>query len=103
MQWSRFLGVFVDQFSMMLITLPIFVPLVTRLGIDPIWFGSDLQQLGVLLPPHRLLLRSCGEWLPATAYILQAVVPYLFLGIALIALLLQFPTIATWLPTLLVG
>jgi TRAP-type C4-dicarboxylate transport system permease large subunit len=34
-----FLGLFVDQVSMMLITLPIFMPLVTRLGIDPVWFG----------------------------------------------------------------
>jgi TRAP-type mannitol/chloroaromatic compound transport system permease large subunit len=34
-----FLGVFVDQVSMMLITLPIFMPIVQQLGIDPVWFG----------------------------------------------------------------
>ena len=54
-----FLGIFVDQVSMMLITLPIFMPLVQRLGIDPVWFGVMFlicMQLGLLLPPHGLLL-----------------------------------------------
>ena len=34
-----FLGIFVDQVSMMLITLPVFMPIVAKLGVDPIWFG----------------------------------------------------------------
>ena len=34
-----FLGIFVDQVSMMMITLPIFMPVVQALGIDPVWFG----------------------------------------------------------------
>ncbi|MEO8654181.1 MAG: TRAP transporter large permease subunit, partial [Ramlibacter sp.] len=54
-----FLGVFVDQVSMMMITLPIFMPIVQTLGIDPIWFGVMFlicMQLGLLLPPHGLLL-----------------------------------------------
>src|SRR5688572_22102281 len=48
-----FLGVFVDQVSMMLITLPVFMPIVVRLGIDPVWFGVLFlicMQLGLLLP-----------------------------------------------------
>ena len=56
-----FLGVFVDQVSMMLITLPVFMPLVQRLGVDPIWFGVLFlicMQLGLLLPPHGLLLMT---------------------------------------------
>ena len=54
-----FLGCFVDQVSMMLITLPFFMPLVQRLGIDPIWFGVMFlicMQLGLLTPPFGLLL-----------------------------------------------
>ncbi len=56
-----FLGVFVDQVSMMLITLPIFMPIVQQLGIDPVWFGVMFlicMQLGLLLPPHGLLLMT---------------------------------------------
>src|SRR5258708_16428261 len=54
-----FLGLFVEQVSMMLITLPIFMPLVQNLGVDTVWFGVmflSCIQLGLLLPPHGLLL-----------------------------------------------
>src|SRR5262245_52140618 len=54
-----FLGIFVDQVSMMLITLPVFMPIVQRLGIDLIWFGVlylICMQVGLLLLPHGLLL-----------------------------------------------
>ena len=56
-----FLGIFVDQVSMMLITLPVFMPIVAKLGVDPIWFGMLFlicMQLGLLLPPHGLLLMT---------------------------------------------
>jgi TRAP-type mannitol/chloroaromatic compound transport system permease large subunit len=56
-----FLGIFVDQVSMMLITLPVFMPIVQRLDIDLIWFGVlylICMQLGLLLPPHGLLLMT---------------------------------------------
>ena len=56
-----FLGIFVDQVSMMMITLPIFMPVVQALGIDPVWFGVMFlicMQLGLLLPPHGLLLMT---------------------------------------------
>ena len=52
-----FLGCFVDQVSMMLITLPFFMPLVQQLGVDPIWFGVLFlicMQLGLLTPPFGL-------------------------------------------------
>ena len=54
-----FLGCFVDQVSMMLITLPFFMPLVQKLNIEPIWFGVMFlicMQLGLLTPPFGLLL-----------------------------------------------
>src|SRR6202012_1891481 len=56
-----FLGIFVDQVSMMLITLPIFMPVVQQLNIDLVWFGVMFlicMQLGLLLPPHGLLLMT---------------------------------------------
>ena len=51
-----FLGCFVDQVSMMLITLPFFMPLLQRYDVDPIWFGVLFlicMQLGLLTPPFR--------------------------------------------------
>jgi tripartite ATP-independent transporter DctM subunit len=104
-----FLGIFVDQVSMMLITLPVFMPIVLRLGIDPIWFGILFlicMQLGLLLPPHGLLLMTMRGVAPAQvtmAHIFQAVVPYVIMSLLLLTLLLLFPGVATWLPSRLVG
>ena len=102
------LGIFVDQVSMMLITLPVFMPIVQRLGIDPIWFGVLFlicMQLGLLLPPHGLLLMTMRGVAPPQvtfAHIFQAVVPYVFMSLLLLALILFVPEIATWLPNLLI-
>jgi tripartite ATP-independent transporter DctM subunit len=102
------LGVFVDQVSMMLITLPVFMPIVQRLGIDPIWFGVlylICMQLGLLLPPHGLLLMTMRGVAPPEvtfAHIFQAVVPYVCMSLLLLGLILFAPGIATWLPNLLI-
>src|SRR5438477_8748759 len=74
-----FLGLFVDQVSMMMITLPIYMPLVLKYGVDPVWFGVMFlicMQLGLLLPPHGLLLMTMkGVARPEVtmAHIFQAV------------------------------
>ena len=102
-----FLGLFVDQVSMMLITLPVFMPIVQRRGIDPIWFGVlylICMQLGLLLPPHGLLLMTMRGVAPpqvAMADIFLAVVPYVVLSLILLAVIAMFPAIATWLPAIL--
>ena len=99
-----FLGVFVDQVSMMMITLPIFMPIVQTLGIDPIWFGVMFlicMQLGLLLPPHGLLLMTMRGVAPVEVtmvHIFRAVIPYLFMSLVLLAAVFWFPPIATWLP-----
>ena len=104
-----FLGIFVDQVSMMLITLPVFMPIVTRLGVDPIWFGVLFlicMQLGLLLPPHGLLLMTMRGVAPpevTMGHIFKAVVPYIVMSLLLLALLLLVPAIATWLPNQLIG
>ena len=102
-----FLGIFVDQVSMMLITLPVFMPIVQRLGIDLIWFGVlylICMQLGLLLPPHGLLLMTMKGVAPpevTMAHIFRAVVPYIAMSIVLLLIIIAFPAIATWLPNLL--
>ena len=102
-----FLGVFVDQVSMMLITLPIFMPIVQRLGIDPVWFGVMFlicMQLGLLLPPHGLLLMTMRGVAPpevTMTHIFVAVVPYLALSLLVLALVFFVPGVALWLPKML--
>ncbi len=102
-----FLGVFVDQVSMMMITLPIFMPVVQALNVDQVWFGVMFlicMQLGLLLPPHGLLLMTMRGVAPAqvtTGQIFQAVVPYIAMSLLLLAAVFWIPAVATWLPALL--
>jgi len=102
-----FLGIFVDQVSMMLITLPVFMPIVQRLGIDLIWFGVlylICMQLGLLLPPHGLLLMTMKGVAPkevTMAHIFRAVVPYVAMSLVLLIVIIMVPAIATWLPNVL--
>jgi TRAP-type mannitol/chloroaromatic compound transport system permease large subunit len=99
-----FLGIFVDQVSMMMITLPIFMPVVQALGIDPVWFGVMYlicMQLGLLLPPHGLLLMTMRGVAPPSVtmgHIFAAVVPYVAMSLLLLAAVFWLPAIATWLP-----
>src|ERR1700723_558668 len=99
-----FLGIFVDQVSMMLITLPIFMPIVQQLGIDPVWFGVMFlicMQLGLLLPPHGLLLMTMKGVVPPQirmSHIFRAVVPYILLSVLMLALVFFVPAVALWLP-----
>ena len=102
-----FLGIFVDQVSMMMITLPIFMPVVQALNIDLVWFGVMFlicMQLGLLLPPHGLLLMTMKGVAPpqvSMLHIFQAVVPYVVMSIILLALVFFVPAVATWLPALI--
>jgi tripartite ATP-independent transporter DctM subunit len=101
-----FLGCFVDQVSMMLITLPFFMPLVARYGIDPVWFGVLFlicMQLGLLTPPFGLLLFTMKGVAPPSISMQQvyaAALPYVWLGAAVLVLIFLFPAVATWLPAL---
>ncbi len=102
-----FLGIFVDQVSMMLITLPIFMPVVQAFNIDLVWFGVMFlicMQLGLLLPPHGLLLMTMKGVAPPEvrmSHIFQAVVPYVAMSILVLALVFFVPSVALWLPKLL--
>lgn len=102
-----FLGLFVEQVSMMLITLPIYMPLVQKYGVDPVWFGVMFlicMQLGLLLPPHGLLLMTMKGVAPAEVrmgHIFVAVLPYIVMSLLLLALVFFVPAVAVWLPQFL--
>jgi tripartite ATP-independent transporter DctM subunit len=104
-----FLGLFVDQVSMMLITLPFFMPLVTKLGVDPVWFGVLFlicMQLGLLTPPFGLLLFTMKGVAPPDIEmgdIFRAAAPYVCFGLLVLLLVFLWPPLAIWLPRLMGG
>ncbi len=101
------LGFFVDEVSMMMITLPFFMPLVQRMGVDPIWFGVLFllcMQIGLLSPPFGLLLFAMKGVAPphiTMKQVIQAVMPYMYFGILIMLVVFLWPPLATWLPSLL--
>ena len=102
------LGCFIDQVSMMLITLPFFMPLVAVYGFDPVWFGVLFlicMQLGLLTPPFGLLLLTMQSVAPRHIRMPQiwvAAAPYVAMGLVALAAVMAFPPIATWLPGALI-
>jgi tripartite ATP-independent transporter DctM subunit len=102
-----FLGSFVDQVSMMMITLPFFMPLVQKFNLDPLWFGVQYlicMQLGFLHPPFGLLLVTMKGVAPPhipMSEVIWSAVPYLLFGLLALVLVVFFPPLATWLPGLM--
>lgn len=103
------LGMFLDDFAIVFITVPLFVPIVESLGYDTIWFAILFivsMQSAYLTPPFGYNLFYMRSVAPpeVTIYDLyKAAVPFILLQILGLALLLIFPGIALWLPELLYG
>jgi tripartite ATP-independent transporter DctM subunit len=99
-----FLGCFMDQLSMMLLTAPIFFPLAKTLNFDLVWFGLIMLlalEIGYTTPPFGLLLFVMkGVAPPGTTMrdIYMAGMPFIACVLLLIALIIVFPPLATWLP-----
>ncbi|MFN4098257.1 MAG: TRAP transporter large permease subunit, partial [Pararhodobacter sp.] len=101
------LGMFMDQVSMMLITLPLFMPIAYMYNFDPVWFGLMLllaYEVGFTTPPFGLLLYIVlgvapkGTSLRTMSY---AAAPYVGLTLFLILLVAMIPQLALYLPSLM--
>ena len=98
------LGMLMDQLSIMLITLPFFMPLVAEAQIDPVWFGVMMLvalEIGLVTPPFGLLLFIMQSVAPegvSMRAILLSIIPFLALELVGLALIFAFPAIALWLP-----
>jgi len=100
-----FLGCFMDQVSMMMITVPLFMPLVQQAGFDPVWFGVLMLmclEISLATPPFGLLLFVAKGASPETPMrdIVRSVAPFIALALAVVVLLVAFPPLALWLPRL---
>ncbi len=98
------LGMFMEQISMMLLTVPIFFPLALTLGFDPVWFGLIMLlalEISFTTPPFGLLLFVMkGVAPPGTTMrdIYTSAFPFIGCSLLLVALLIAFPQLALWLP-----
>ena len=96
------LGMFLDWIGIALLTLPIFVPIITELGFDPIWFGilfAVNMQVSYLTPPFgpaAFYLKSVAPPDITLKHIYTALLPFIGLQLLVLALLLFFPQIAIW-------
>ncbi|SMC47130.1 TRAP transporter large permease subunit [Rhizobium sp. RU36D] len=101
------LGMFMDQVSMMLITLPIFMPIAATYGFDTVWLGLMLllaYEVGFTTPPFGLLLFIMLGVAPkgtSLKTVALAAAPYIGLTLFLIFLIAVFPQIALFLPSLI--
>jgi tripartite ATP-independent transporter DctM subunit len=97
------LGAAMEELSMVLLTLPVFFPLVVSLGFDPVWFGIIIVlvvMIGLISPPVGMNMFVVRNMLPelSTATIFRGVMPFVCTLIVVLALLVAFPEIALFLP-----
>ncbi len=103
------MGCFMDPVSIMLITLPFFIPLAELIRIDLIWFGVLMLlalEIGQTTPPFGMLLFVMRGVAPAETTmrdIYAAVAPFVLLEIGILAFLIAVPGAVTWLPALMAG
>ena len=96
------LGMFLDWVGIALLTMPIFVPIIIKMGYDPIWFGvlfSMNMQISFITPPFgpaAFYLKSVAPKDITLNHIFRAMVPFIGLQIVALALLITFPEIAMW-------
>jgi len=98
-------GCFIDSLALIMLTIPIFYPVVVKLGFDPLWFGVIIvlvTQIGVITPPvgvNVYVVSGVARDVPLNV-IFKGVLPLLFALIVGTLLLIPFPQIALWLPSL---
>jgi tripartite ATP-independent transporter DctM subunit len=102
------LGCFLDSLGMILLTVPVFLPLVLGLGYDPVWFGVlvvVVVEVGLITPPvgMNLFVIRAQQSDIGIGTLYRGVLPFLSAGATMIVLLLIFPDLALWLPRLLFG
>jgi tripartite ATP-independent transporter DctM subunit len=100
------LGCILESLSMILLTVPLFFPIVVSLGYDPVWFGIVVviaTEIGLITPPIGINLFVIQSVVPGTSLstIVKGIVPFIVSDVLRILLLVFVPTLALWLPNLL--
>ena len=100
------LGTAMEELSMILLTVPIFFPLIVHMGLDPIWFGILIVvvvEIGLISPPVGMNLFVLNTLLPQvpTRTIFYGVLPFMTADCIRLAILISFPIISLYLPSLM--
>ena len=101
------LGLVIDAWSILMITLPIILPLLPIYGFDPLWLGvlyAVNTQTGYLTPPFGTMLFLMKGIAPkevSMTDIYRSIVPFVATQLVCLALCIAFPRLVTWLPDLL--
>jgi C4-dicarboxylate transporter DctM subunit len=101
------LGALMDELAVMLITIPVIMPALTHLGINPVWFGILFiinQQMGLILPPVGMNVFVISGMVPDIPMytIYKGILPFAAAMFVCILLVMFFPQLALWLPGLMV-
>ena len=100
------LGTAMEELSMILLTVPLFFPLIVHLGLDPVWFGVLIVvvvEIGLISPPVGMNLFVLSTLLPEvpTRTVFRGVLPFVIVDCFRLAILVAFPIISTFLPSLM--
>ncbi len=100
------LGTVMEELTMVLLTIPLFFPIVTALGFDPVWFGVlivMIVQIGLISPPVGMNLFVINTLLPKVGLgnIFKGCWPFVLVMIFVLGLLIAFPQLSLWLPSLM--
>ena len=100
------LGTIMEELSMVLLTIPVFFPIVTQLGFDPVWFGVLIVlvvQIGLISPPVGMNLFVLNSLLKGVALrqIFRGVWLFVAMLVLALAIVLEFQPLALWLPSLM--
>ena len=100
------LGTVMEELTMVLLTIPLFFPIVTELGFDPVWFGVlivMIVQIGLISPPVGMNLFVINTLLPKVGLgnIFKGCWPFVLVMIFVLGLLIAFPQLSLWLPSLM--
>ncbi|MGD9160907.1 MAG: TRAP transporter large permease subunit [Desulfobacteraceae bacterium] len=102
-----FLGCFIDGITIMMLTVPIFIPIITELGFDPLWFGILFvinMEIALITPPMGInffLVRSNFDI--SSMELIKGVWPFLIMLVLFLAVTVVFPQLSLWLPGLMIG
>jgi tripartite ATP-independent transporter DctM subunit len=99
------LGCFIDAFALMLLTTPFFLPIISGLGYDLLWFGIVLCvniEIGLLTPPIGLnMFIAKGIFNMPLGGFVRALIPFIGILVLFMAVIIAFPSLSTWLPTVI--
>ena len=102
------LGMFLEGFAILVLSLPIVHPLIIQLGYDPIWFGMVMVivlEMGRISPPvgvNVFVAKSIAEDVPMSE-IFIGIMPFWLAMVVCLGLLIAFPQIALFLPNTMIG